>query len=122
MEGPCDGSCHAWEHRTGLTGAQATRKQLWGLPGSIQNYFVPEENVKILKKLTYKEVSAVELAVPLRVLRWRREKQSPEHLITRGGHTETPGGRSGWGDEPLLPPSGTGFVITLEGGSGNPDR
>lgn len=37
--------------------------------------------------------------MPLRVLRWRREKQSREHLITRGGHTETPGRRRGWGDE-----------------------
>ena len=83
----------------GLTGAQATKKRLcWGLWGSIHNYFVPEENVKTLKILTYKEVSAVEvsaveLSVPLRALRRRREKQPRKHLIASQGHGETPGGQ-----------------------------
>lgn len=98
MEGPCDGSCHPWEHRTGLTGAKATKKRLcWGLWDLIHNYFVSEENVKTLKILTYKEVSAVELAMPLRALRWRREKQPRKHLIASQGHGETPGGWRGVG-------------------------
>lgn len=81
-----------------LTGAQATKKRLcWGLWGSIHNYFVPEENVKTLKILTYKEVSAMELAVPLRALRRRREKQPRKHLIASQGHGEIPGGRRGVG-------------------------
>lgn len=81
-------------------GSQGPRQQTrlcWGLRDSIHNYFVSEENVKTLKILTYKEVSAVELAMPLRALRWRREKQPRKHLIASQGHGETPGGWRGVG-------------------------